>query len=101
MSQPHMEKLSQEEIVRRRNNSLRLDWTIAGDQLMTHLSLTSEKAVNSLLDKMDQLAELQRHHPDVAVKGWEVTISLTTHDAAGITLRDFKYAEALEAYLNS
>jgi 4a-hydroxytetrahydrobiopterin dehydratase len=50
---------------------------------------------------MDQLAELQRHHPDVAVKGQKVTISLTTHDAAGITVRDFRYAEALEAYLNS
>ena len=57
--------------------------------------------MKSLLDKMYQLAELQRHHPDVTVKGLEVTISLTTQDAAGITLRDFKYAEALEAYLNS
>jgi len=96
-----MEKLSQEEIAQLNKNNLGLDWVVADDQLTIHRVLTSEKAVKSLLDKMDQLAELQRHHPDVTVKGLEVTISLTTHDAAGITLRDFKYAEALEAYLNS
>ena len=96
-----MEKLSQEEIVRRRNNSLGLDWIIGGNQLTIHLSLTSEKEMNRLLIHLDQLAERQRHHPDVAVKGQKVTITLTTHDAAGITVRDFRYAEALEAYLNS
>ena len=95
-----MEKLSQEEVERRRNNSLRLDWVIKSNQLTIQLSLTSEKEINRLLIQLDQLAERQRHHPDVAVKGQEVTISLTTHDAAGITVRDFRYAEALEAYLN-
>jgi 4a-hydroxytetrahydrobiopterin dehydratase len=96
-----MEKLSPEEIERRCTNSLGLDWAIGANQLTIHLSLHSEHEVNQLLKQLDHLAELQRHHPDVAVKGQEVTISLTTHDAAGITVRDFRYAEALEAYLNS
>jgi hypothetical protein len=59
-----MEKLSPEEIERRRNNSLGLDWAIGGNQLMIHLSLTSENEVNRLLIQLDQLAERQRRLKD-------------------------------------
>ena len=96
-----MEKLTPEEIAHLHHNNLGLDWVVADDQLTISLSLDSEKAVNSLLSQMDELAQLQKHHPDVAVDGLKVTISLTTHDAPGITARDFRYAEALETYLNS
>ncbi len=95
-----MEKLTPEEIAHLHRNNLGLDWVV-DDQLTINLSLDSEKAVNSLLNQMDALAQLQKHHPDVAVDGLKVTISLTTHDAPGITARDFRYAEALEKYLNS
>lgn len=96
-----MEKLTPEEIAHLHHNNLGLDWVVADDQLTISLSLDSEKALDSLLNQMDELAQLQKHHPDVAVDGLKVTISLTTHDASGITARDFRYAEALETYLNS
>ena len=47
--------------------------------------------VNRLVDP----AEAAGHHPDIAISYNRVTISLTTHDAGGLTEKDFEMAETL------
>jgi len=42
------------------------------------------------------LAESMNHHPDWSNVYNRVDISLTTHDAGGITARDFDLAEAID-----
>ncbi len=42
-------------------------------------------------------AEEQDHHPDVLIHWRDVTLSLWTHAAGGITPRDLRLAEAIEA----
>jgi len=43
------------------------------------------------------LAEKAGHHPDVSINYNRVTLSLSTHDAGGITGKDFDLARRIEA----
>jgi 4a-hydroxytetrahydrobiopterin dehydratase len=45
-------------------------------------------------------AEAANHHPDVSIAYNRVTISLTTHDAGGLTLLDVDLAKDIEAIAN-
>lgn len=40
-------------------------------------------------------AEAQGHHPDIAISYNRVTLSLTTHDAGGLTVKDLALARVL------
>ena len=50
------------------------------------------------VNRVGDLAERQQHHPDIAIHYSEVTLSLWSHDAGGVTARDVKLAEAIDAY---
>jgi 4a-hydroxytetrahydrobiopterin dehydratase len=43
------------------------------------------------------LAERENHHPDVGIHYNEVTLSLWTHSAGGLTARDFDLARQIDA----
>jgi 4a-hydroxytetrahydrobiopterin dehydratase len=43
------------------------------------------------------LAEAAQHHPDITIKWNRVTLSLTTHDAGGISEKDFNLAKQIDA----
>ncbi|MEO1211386.1 MAG: 4a-hydroxytetrahydrobiopterin dehydratase [Cyanobacteria bacterium J06638_20] len=47
--------------------------------------------VNKLVDP----AEAAGHHPDLAISYNKVTVSLSTHDAGGLTEKDFAMATAI------
>ncbi len=44
------------------------------------------------VQKVAELAERRGHHPDILVRYDKVTLSLSTHDAGGITRKDFELA---------
>jgi 4a-hydroxytetrahydrobiopterin dehydratase len=43
-----------------------------------------------------QLAEVANHHPDIDVRYSNITLSLVTHDAGGITDKDVALARQIE-----
>ncbi|HEX5221124.1 MAG TPA: 4a-hydroxytetrahydrobiopterin dehydratase [Verrucomicrobiae bacterium] len=43
-----------------------------------------------------RLAEKAWHHPDIDIRWNKVTLTLTTHDAGGLTQRDFTLAEQFD-----
>lgn len=47
--------------------------------------------VNCLISPSEKAA----HHPDISISYNRVTISLTTHDAGGLTKQDFELAETI------
>ncbi len=50
------------------------------------------------IDFVNQLvepAEAAGHHPDIAISYNQVTVSLTTHDAGGLTQKDFEMAQTI------
>lgn len=42
-------------------------------------------------------AERVQHHPDITVRYSRVTLTLSTHDAAGISVKDFDFAAWTDA----
>lgn len=44
-------------------------------------------------------AEAAGHHPDIDIRYNKVRLALVSHDAGGLTQRDFDLAEAIEALL--
>ena len=42
------------------------------------------------------LAEAAQHHPDILIRWNKVTLSLTTHDAGGLTDKDFALAKQID-----
>ena len=51
------------------------------------------KFVNAVAD----LAEQAWHHPDIDIRWNKVTLTLTTHDAGGLTEKDFDLARKFDA----
>ena len=47
------------------------------------------------VDRLVEPAETAGHHPDLAISYNEVTVSLTTHDAGGLTQKDFDLAKTI------
>ena len=65
-------------------------------------TITKTFEFNSYLDGVDfvnevaNLAEQENHHPDIEIGYCKVTISLTTHDAGGLTDKDYKLAKLID-----
>ena len=52
------------------------------------------EAIN-FINNLVQPAESAGHHPDLQISYNKVTISLTTHDAGGLTEKDFEMAKTI------
>ena len=46
----------------------------------------------AFVNKVARLAEKAQHHPDIDIRWNNVTLTLTTHDAGGLTEKDFELA---------
>lgn len=44
------------------------------------------------VNKVADAAEAAQHHPDILIRYNKVTLTLSTHDAGGITDKDFSFA---------
>ncbi len=76
-----------------------MNWTEAGGKLVrtfrTPDFMTSYRLVSAVVGPSEEL----NHHPDIAFGWGYVRITLTTHDAGGVTERDHRLAEALDVVL--
>ncbi len=48
------------------------------------------------VQKVAEIAEAADHHPDITINYTRVTFSCSTHDAGGVTGKDFKMADNIE-----
>lgn len=48
------------------------------------------------VQKVAEIAEANDHHPDITINYTRVTFSCSTHDAGGVTEKDFKLAQNIE-----
>jgi 4a-hydroxytetrahydrobiopterin dehydratase len=51
----------------------------------------------AFVNRVADLAEAADHHPDIDIRYSRVTLVLSTHDAGGLTARDFALAEKIGA----
>jgi 4a-hydroxytetrahydrobiopterin dehydratase len=88
-------RLSDEE-VRTRLATLR-GWTLDGGRLRKRYDLGSFAAALAFVNRVGGLAEAADHHPDILVEYRHVTLTLTTHDAGGLTAKDFSLAAQIDS----
>ncbi|AHJ27247.1 4a-hydroxytetrahydrobiopterin dehydratase [Nodularia spumigena CS-584] len=70
-------------------------WTVEGSKLQTTRKFKDFIAAIEFVNKLVEPAESSGHHPDIEISYNKVTISLTTHDAGGLTQKDFDVAQTI------
>jgi 4a-hydroxytetrahydrobiopterin dehydratase len=72
-------------------------WRRAGRAIEKTWRFADFRTALAFVNRVGELAERQQHHPDIAIHYSEVTLTLWSHDAGGVTTRDVKLAEAIDA----
>jgi 4a-hydroxytetrahydrobiopterin dehydratase len=70
-------------------------WTRDGEAIRRTWNFPDFKAAMIFVNGVAALAEKAGHHPDVAIHYNEVTLRLWSHDAGGLTRRDFELARRI------
>jgi 4a-hydroxytetrahydrobiopterin dehydratase len=90
-----MNKLSNAEITTKL--SATPGWQREGDTITRTFTLPSFPAALLFASAVGQLAERRNHHPDILIRYRDVTLTLSTHDAGGLTAKDFELAGDINA----
>lgn len=87
-----MEKLSNKEI---QKNLARLEgWNLKDNAIYKDFEFKDFDAAWDFMSRLATVAEKLNHHPDWSNSYNKVSISLTSHEAGGLTKNDFDFAKA-------
>jgi 4a-hydroxytetrahydrobiopterin dehydratase len=70
------------------------DWKIESGELTRTFTFKDFVGSLAFVNKVGELAEKAGHHPDIDIRYNRVRLGLITHDAGGITAKDFDLASA-------
>ena len=70
----------------------RPDWTKQGGAITRTFQFKDFAAAIKFVNAVAKLAEKAWHHPDIDIRWNKVTLTLTSHDAGGLTEKDFTLA---------
>jgi 4a-hydroxytetrahydrobiopterin dehydratase len=88
-------RLSDEEI---REGLAGLDgWERDGEAIRKEFTFAGFRAAIAFIDRLAEVAIASRHHPDLENHYNRVVVSLTSHDAGGVTPADLSLARGIEA----
>lgn len=71
-------------------------WEYKDDAIHTSFQFENFKEAFSVMVRIAFEAEAHQHHPNWSNVYNELQISLSTHDAGGVTEKDFKLARSIE-----
>ena len=74
-------------------------WALNGESLQRTFNFDDFIAAIAFVNRVADLAETMQHHPDIMIRYSKVTLTLTTHDASGLTERDFSFAHASDNFV--
>jgi 4a-hydroxytetrahydrobiopterin dehydratase len=84
--------------VRERLRSLP-NWNEERDEIVRRIEFPDFVAAMDFVNAVGAKAEAAGHHPDIDIRYNRVRLALVSHDAGGLTQRDFDLAESIEALL--
>lgn len=73
------------------------EWSIAGDAIQRTYQFDTFVQSIKFVNTVAAAAEQAQHHPDIIVRYNKVTLTLSTHDAGGITKKDFDFARKADS----
>jgi len=71
-------------------------WTRDGAQIRKVYPFGSFSEGMAFANRVAEAAEALDHHPDMLIQYRQVTLTLTSHDAGGLTERDFRLARRID-----
>lgn len=71
-------------------------WRRQGDAIVRTFQFPDFPAAVVFVNQVATLAEAAAHHPDIDIRWNRVTLLLTTHDAGGLTEKDFALARQID-----
>ncbi len=73
-------------------------WEQDGAWLVTAYEFDDFAEALAFVNTVGEIAEELNHHPDITLHDYStVTLAITSHDAGGITDRDFTFVDRVEA----
>ena len=72
-------------------------WKLEGGELVRRCEFNSFVEAMQFVNTVAELAEGAGHHPDIDIRYNKVRLALMSHDAGGLTDRDFDLAAAIDS----
>jgi 4a-hydroxytetrahydrobiopterin dehydratase len=71
-------------------------WTRDGDEIRKEFTRAGFPEAIAFVVRVGFLAEAANHHPDIDIRWRTVHLTLSTHDAGGLTALDFELAGRID-----
>ncbi|SDO26273.1 4a-hydroxytetrahydrobiopterin dehydratase [Nakamurella panacisegetis] len=71
-------------------------WSRVGDEIQANFTAPDFIGALAFVNSIAALAEAAGHHPDIDIRYNVVSLALTTHDAKGLTHKDFALAKQID-----
>lgn len=72
-------------------------WRVEGKTLVRDFAFSNYPATIAFVNAVAAIAEAEDHHPELVVGYRRCRVAWTTHDAGGLTIRDFVCAARIDA----
>ena len=87
--------LLDDKIVRQKLTGMPL-WSLEGGELVRTCTFENFVEAMQFVNGVAELAEGAGHHPDIDIRYNKVRLALVSHDAGGLTERDFDLAAGID-----
>ncbi|RMH10959.1 MAG: 4a-hydroxytetrahydrobiopterin dehydratase [Planctomycetota bacterium] len=75
------------------------EWSELEGEIQRTYQFDDFAAAMGFVNHIAAFAEREQHHPDILIRYNKVTLTVSTHDAGGITSKDFALAREADAYV--
>jgi len=91
-----MEKFTEEQILEELAQGAP-EWSAVGDSITRAYQFADFLQSMAFVNEVAEAAEAAAHHPDILIRWNKVSLTLSTHDAGGVTAKDFELAKCTDA----
>jgi len=74
------------------------EWTELNGAIQRTFQFADFVQSMAFVNQVASAAEHDQHHPDILIRWNKVTLTLSTHDASGITAKDFALARKIDGF---
>jgi 4a-hydroxytetrahydrobiopterin dehydratase len=74
-------------------------WAVREDRITRTFTFEDFAEALGFVTRVGLAAERVFHHPDIDIRWNQVTLTLTSHDAGGLTERDIELAARIEGFV--
>jgi 4a-hydroxytetrahydrobiopterin dehydratase len=74
-------------------------WKLVQGEIVREAAFKDFPAAMDFVNQVAGMAEAAGHHPDIDIRYNKIRLALVSHDAGGLTQRDFDLATAIDTLL--